>query len=667
MIDPTRITTLLAGTALAALPLYPSAAQQPAQPPAPAAQSPESQGETPPGDEADEAENEDIVVVGQRRGQVIGDIPPENRLNARDVRATGASSVEELLQALAPQIGSARGRGGGRPVLLLNGQRISGFRELRDIPTEAIQRVEILPEEVALKYGYRADQRVVNFVLRPRFRSTIVRADAQTATAGGQNGGRSELTRLMIGENGRTTVNLRADASGALTEAEREVALAPGRVDDRDARTLIGAQRLARATATHNREILGDVSATLNGEIERSEGRSLLGLDSLGLDPRRRDTLRDSAHAGAVLNGNIAPWRWSVTGNANLARNLTRTDPLAAGERERARSNRTSADIDATFNGRLFALPAGDAGATVRVGASTLQLDSERRTALASSRSDLGRTQGSAALNLDLPVSRRNRDFSALGNLTLNANGEVARLSDFGTLTTLGAGLNWSPVDRLNLLASWTREEGAPGIEQLGDPLLETPGRRVFDFTRGETALVTALTGGNPALDADRRNVVKLGANWKPLEKLDLRLRADLVRSRLRDPVSELPGASAALEAAFPDRFVRNAAGDLVRVDLRPVNFDEARRDTLRWGFDFTRPLTSQRPSPAQIERFRAMRQAAGGGASGAPAPGGPGAAPRQGGGAGGGGSGAPGGGTPGGGGGGGFGAGGFGGGGGFG
>ena len=54
---------------------------------------------------------------------------------------------------------------------MLNGQRISGFRELRDIPTEAIERPN-LSEEVALKYGYRADQSVVNFVLRERFRST---------------------------------------------------------------------------------------------------------------------------------------------------------------------------------------------------------------------------------------------------------------------------------------------------------------------------------------------------------------------------------------------------------------------------------------------------------------------------------------------------------------
>ena len=131
----------------------------------------ETQSGAPADDMGDE---EEIVVVGQKaRGSVIGDIPPEKTYDARDVRATGASNINELLDALAPEIGSARGRGAGAPVLLLNGQRISSFRELRDIPTEAIERVEILPEEVALKYGYAADQKVVNIVLRPRFRSTV--------------------------------------------------------------------------------------------------------------------------------------------------------------------------------------------------------------------------------------------------------------------------------------------------------------------------------------------------------------------------------------------------------------------------------------------------------------------------------------------------------------
>ena len=79
-------------------------------------------------------------------------------MSARDVRSTGATNFDELLESIAPEIGSSRDAG-AQPLVLLNGRRVSSYRELRDIPIEAIQRVDILPEEVALKYGYRADQR----------------------------------------------------------------------------------------------------------------------------------------------------------------------------------------------------------------------------------------------------------------------------------------------------------------------------------------------------------------------------------------------------------------------------------------------------------------------------------------------------------------------------
>jgi hypothetical protein len=557
-------------------------------------------------------DEEEIVVTGQRpRGSVLGDIPPERTFDSRDVRATGATNINELLDALAPEIGSARGRKGGRPVLLLNGQRISSFREMRDIPTEAIQRVEVLPEEVALKYGYRADQRVVNIVLRQRFRSTVAQVEGNAATEGGYAGGEGDLTRLMIQRDGRTTLNLHAETNGMLTEAERDIALGDAvDADVREFRSLLPSRRQLRGSATINRQVFGDVSGTLNAEIEHNEGRSLIGLGETLVEPLRRETRNDSAHLGSVLNGTRSGWRWSLTGNADLVRDVTGTDrDDLEFRRDRARTTRTSGDLTATANGKLLTLPAGNATTTLRVGADIVHLDGERRRLEVSTSNDLGRTRGNAAVNVDVPIARRNRALSGLGNLTLNANAEIEQLSDFGTLTTLGAGANWSPVERLNLITSWTREDGAPSIQQLGDPVLETPGTRIFDFTTGETVLATVVTGGNPDLLSDRRTVFKFGGNWQPVEKIDLRLRADYVRSSLDNPVSGL-SATPALEAAFPGRFVRDGSGQLVSADLRPVNFDSARRDTLRLGIDFSKPLKSRRPPQSLIDQFRRQPRA---------------------------------------------------------
>jgi hypothetical protein len=592
----------------------------------------------------DSADEEEIVVTGQRpRGSVVGDIPPENTLDARDVRATGATSISELLDALAPQIGSVRGRGGEAPVLLLDGQRISGFRELRDIPTEAIQRVEILPEEVALKYGYRADQKVVNIVLRQRFRSTTAQVAAGAATDGGYVSGNADVTRFLVQKAGRTTLNLHASGNSLLTEAERNIQLDPTLISgtpaqELAARSLVGRNRDLRGSATFNRTVFGNVSGTLNTELEHSEGLSLIGLNPMLLEPLPRKTWSDSAHAGIVLNGTTkSQWRWTVTGDGDLDGNVTRSAREDASfPTDRTHSTTTSADLKATANGKLFKLPAGDASTTLTLGGNTSRLDSNRARLGVTSSTSLSRTMGEAAFNLDLPVSRRGRDFSALGNLTLNANAEVDQLSDFGTLTTVGAGANFSPLDRLNFIASWTREEGPPTIDQLGDPVLDTPASRIFDFTTGQTVLVDAITGGNPNLQSDVRHVVKLSTNWQPSSKTDLRFRADFVHQTTDRPISNI-SVTQAIEQAFPSRFVCNTSsgrcdgtGPLVRVDLTPINFDGATRNQLRIGFDFSKPLKSKRPSQAVIDQ---LRQQFGfgprpGGAGGPPAPGAGGVAP---------------------------------------
>ena len=609
--------TLLASAALIVLSSPAFARQTP--PPAPPTPAPASQQASPTTAEQDTTaaqavdedmgDEEEIVVQGQRaRGSVVGDIPPENILDSRDVRATGATSIIDLLDALAPQIGSSQGRGGEQPVLLLNGQRISSFREMRDIPTEAIERVEILPEEVALKYGYRADQKVVNIVLRQRFRSTTAQVTGTVPTQGGEVASAADLTQFSIEKNGRTTLNAHVEGNSLLTEDERNICLTQDRpcpkldqAHELAARSLVPSKRDIRAGGVFNRTVFGDVSGTLNTEVEHTDSRALIGLDDTLISALARNTSTDTAHAGVTLNGAKRDWRWTFTGNGDFARDITRTDTDDG--RERARETTASADMKATANGNLFTLPAGKASSTITLAGSTTHLNSLSRSGGSNS---LSRTLGEAAINIDLPISRRNRDFSALGNLTVNGNAEVDQLSDFGTLTTIGAGANWSPVDRLNFITSWTREEGPPTVNQLGDPVIDTPGTRIFDFTTGQTVLADVITGGNSNLKADRRNVLKLGANWQPFEKTDLRLRGEYVHQTIARPIASLT-VTPTIEQAFPGRFVRDDSGQLISADFTPVNFESSERDSLRVGFDFSKPLKSHRPSQAVLDQMRAQ------------------------------------------------------------
>ncbi len=590
--------------------------------------------------EAEEEDGEAIVVTGQRRrGSVIGNIEPEVTFNRRDIRSFGAGTLAELLDAIAPQTRSTRGRGGERPVVLLNGQRISGFSEIRGIPPEAIVRVEVLPEEVALKYGYRADQRVVNFVTRRRFNAVTAEGDYGQSTEGGRGVYEADVSLLRIDPSGRFNIDAEYRHSEALLESQRDVLQSDPnpRLDVAPFRTLLPANDQFSLNGTLNRTLFGDVSTTFNARVEGSEGRSLFGLpreflaSPSGRQPRplTRDNSSRTGHLGVSMNGRVQEWRWSFTGNydRSSSTSFTDRDSLAAPrERNRAFSVTDDANAELVANGSPFRLPAGAVSTTLRVGASRLGIRGETlRNDIEQSR-ELSRSRGNAQVNVDLPLaSRRNDVLAAVGDLSLNANAEIERLSDFGTLRTLGAGFNWEPVPEVDVIASFTNEDGAPSVQQLGDPTVLTPNVRVFDFARGTTVDVTRVEGGNPGLIGDNRRVFKLGVTAKPFSEMDLSITANYTDTRILNPIASFPTATPEIEAAFPDRFVRDAGGRLVQIDSRPVNFARSDRQELRWGINFSKSLDPQPPPGG----WRALRRQQGGETPAAP--GSQGAAPTSG------------------------------------
>lgn len=563
-------------------------------------------------------DNEIVVTGGPERGSVPGDIPPERVLRPADIRAYGAASVGELLAQLEPQTRSGRGRGGGRPLLLLSGRRISSFRELRDIPSEAIERVEILPEEVALRYGYRADQRVINIVLRRRFNAFTGELADTLATDGGRNAYEVEVGLLRIREGTRLNINTEFSQSSALTEAERSINSDPlGRPAAAQARTLLPRTREFTFGGSYARPLgeRADISANLR--FDASDSPALLGLPAAGVTPLDRLGEGRTVIGGFAINGDALPWRWSIIGNyeRTLTRSLTDRDPATAPPgftRDYARSIATSSALSALVSGQLFALPAGDINTSLRISGTINDLDSLSTRAGITAGQSLVRQTGAAQANLDFPITRRNRDFLPfLGDLSVNVNLEVETLSDFGRLTTWGYGFVWSPVRAFRLIGSATYEEGAPSQSQLGNPVTVTPNVSVFDYVRGQTVDISRLDGGNPALRADSRSVYKLGATLRPIEETDLQFRIDYVNEEIDNPIAGFPAPTAEIQAAFPTRFVRDGTGRLIAIDNRGVNFARSNRQEIRWGVDFSRSLRSaiQRRVEAYREQVRQARE----------------------------------------------------------
>ncbi|HYC96878.1 TonB-dependent receptor plug domain-containing protein [Brevundimonas sp.] len=750
------VTTALSGLMAGAIQTAPTPAAPPSPQQPPARQTPEPEAAPQEEDPVPRATAEDargatdlgtVNVTGQRpRGSVDSDIPPDLTLSAEEIQAYGASSIAELLTYLEPVTRSSRGSG-GQPVTLVNGRRISGFREIQSLPPEAIERVDILPEEVALEYGYRADQRVVNFVLKANFRSITTQVEGRTPTEGGRTVTGLDANVLRISGGQRWSMELEYDRATPLFESERDLVRDPGsapfdltgnisgipfgaeidpalsgqvgetatvapvpttgftlsdfaaaygdpRTGDLGAyRTLMSATESASVGGSIKHDLNGTTQITLRGSLQDDSNRSFNGLPGVVLtlpdgNPfspfaddvlvyrylddaaalgRQTDTL--TGEAGVLLDGYLGEdWRWSFNGaftrvetdtitgrgynaapfQARLDAGDAAADPfglLAPADFTRtandtARSVSQRLDTELVLNGDLWELPAGGVSTTFKVGADSLSLDSTSTRGGVTTERKQSRDRISGLTNVTFPIaSRRSEVLPLLGDLSVGINAGFEDLSDFGGLSIFGATLNWSPIEKLSFLASYTEEEGSPSISQLNNPVIDTPNVPMFDFRTNETVQVTRIDGGNPDLDAENRRVWKAGVTLRPLTDEDLTISSTWTRNATDDAINSFPTITSELEAALPGRFTRDPAGNLVSIDARPLNFARAEREDIRTGFNFSKAFgTPTAPAPGAQPR-PGMPMIIGGGPGG---PGGGGDRPRGEGRDGGGGGGGP-------------------------
>lgn len=549
--------------------------------------------------------NGDILVEAQRpRGSVIAtDIPPERTFDTADLRAYGASNVAELLQALGSQVGGV-GRGdGGAPITLLNGRRVSNFAEIADIPSEAIERVEVFPEELALRYGFRPEQKVVNIVTRERFDSILGQLGGIAPTDGGYATGSFRANYFAIRNDTRFDLTADYNLSSSLLESERDLDQLDDQPDAGRFRTLLPSlERLALSGLVGGNPLDG-LSATLNGRYEITDLLGLRGLNAT--DVQDRATTITLARAGTTLRGRVQDWQWTVTGQYEVRS----TDVLNSGigAREEAQSQDSLAEAVLLLNGPILQLPAGPLSTAIRLGGELRDFDGESRLDGVERFSNLTRDTGSAQANITLPLSRRTGPgASSIGSLSVNATAEVRTLSDAGTLTSYGAGLTWAPSEAISFVASMSREVAAPTLEQLGEPLLMTPNLRVFDFIRGEQVDIVQLSGGNPDLTPEERRVIRVTFTARPFGNANAVLSADFLDIRLQEPILPFPLVTPPLEAAFPERFTRDFGNRLQQIDARPLNVAAGRQQLLRWGFSLTRQLGAADPwlSTARQQSF---------------------------------------------------------------
>lgn len=520
------------------------------------------------------------VEVQARRG--AAKTPPETELSPDDIEALGAYDISEALDRISSAYGMT-----DPPVVIVNGRRVQNAGDYMTFPPDALSRVELLPEQAAGLYGADPGRRVVNIVLKRNFQSRDGQLADARPTAGGRTSQMADVRRSAIANGNTSQLGVRLSSDTSLRADERPDYLRDN--PQAQGATLRPESTSVTANMSVNRrfgEWQGAFSASARAQSDQSISR-------------RDDTLarlrgqQRGVTVSAGGNGEIKGWsvRVGLDGQASRGSQEGLTD--------RKTDNRTIA-LNLSADRPLLDLPAGrltmDLSGRVSRTSSTSAVDgtSTERTA------DTADMRGGLTIPLlRAPQPGEEAGRVNLGGASLNLSGNLRRQTGSGGGGGLTGALSWSPVKQLRLNGSWSRTYDAPSDQQLfdapyyGDPIV------VFDFATGQSVEILPMYGGNPNLKGQTSERFALSLSAGPFTPWRLAGNINYRTSDSRDGVSSLPGVTPAVEAAFPERFQRDADGRLTGIDQRSINLLSSRSEVLASGVNFNVPFGGKTPSPS--------------------------------------------------------------------
>ena len=225
LLQSTAARSVLATAAVAAfLPATPAGAQTP----------PATTTETAAADNADE----EIVITGSRIVSLQNEVAvPVAVLDDQMIQESGATNVQDFVTQL-PSVGQSFGRSNNnfnvtanatslinlrnldeaRTLVLINGRRSVGYPgssavDVNNIPTDMIDRVEVVTGGASAIYGSEAIAGVVNFILRDKFDGIRVRAQTTISDEGDAPREYISLTagHSFAGDRGHVILNFSYD------------------------------------------------------------------------------------------------------------------------------------------------------------------------------------------------------------------------------------------------------------------------------------------------------------------------------------------------------------------------------------------------------------------------------------------------------------------------
>lgn len=559
----------------------------------------------PPLPSTDAEQDSQIVVRGRRSSRVspLDKAIPRKTISGAVLSTYGAKSLGELLQRLK------RNEGGAEPSIVVNGRRLGSIADLEALPAEVLDSIEMYDTDVGQRFGFRpSGARVFNLVLKQRFRSLDINAEASTTTDGGRESGKMGLNGARLRGDHRLNMTLSVAEEGALRAGQLPAFGADGetgRTGEAD-RSLLPAARSINATIGMSLP-LGSDMLDLSATLSANRISSLLARDAAGeipssLQPRRQRTNGDVQTLSATYSVTRGAWFGSLIGNISrtASHNLTHLrsvgEPVSCDEKlgtcksQDIMSVRTAASVVVQAGGPFLDLPAGQARIDLNVGHDhSFAADMDR---LANERSTYRYRSSRAQLFLSLPlVDPEMPVFGTLNRLDVSPSLTFESVAGTGRVFGKAMTVNWMPSSTLSFNSMLEDRGGLPSSKQLNAPQLIVPGVNVFDYRAGGLVVADQLTGGTP-LSSEKFRMVTASATYTRQSKAILSsVRLVYFHTRTDRPAVSLFEPSPLLEDQFPDRFVRDGKGALTLVDARPFNAFQSLSSSLSGSLDLSGTL----------------------------------------------------------------------------
>jgi outer membrane receptor protein involved in Fe transport len=196
-------------------------------------------------------EIERIEVTGSKikRADLEG-VAPLSIITAAEIEASGLSTIADVLQSSVANAGASfgddvsnsftvgassvnlRGMGANRTLVLINGRRQAAFPtasggtdnfvDVSDIPTSAVERVEILTGGASAIYGSDAIGGVVNIILKDNYEGSKLSVKFENPEAGGRDVLKLSFTKGFETEKSNTVLMFEYTDSEELLMSDRQ-------------------------------------------------------------------------------------------------------------------------------------------------------------------------------------------------------------------------------------------------------------------------------------------------------------------------------------------------------------------------------------------------------------------------------------------------------------